>query len=704
MIAFPYGAVLKVQREWTIEDIRSKLNDMKRCGMNIVVIWPAVFWWENRAHAEYPFHTGIEILKHAETIGMKVIMELAGQITALEYAPDFLMREDYYARKADGTPKNEGYVFDCLNYNHPEVKELVRKNFSDAARAYKDYKALYGYDILNETMFTTYDRYTLQLYRTWLEQKYGTIERLNEVWDRTYYGWNQIEFNFWLWPSVMPYVDWQQFRKANVGMILSEWRGYVKAVDPDRPTIADNINSMLATDQFYGRPHDDWNAAANVDEYGISFYPKEDLAGTPPYKRWETFVGIHSATRTGRFWISELQSHHRNMFKPNSVVYPHELKWWAWEAISHGAMGLIYWKWDPFVKGIQTAGRGLVDAKGNPTPRAKAAAEIAEILEAHAEAFVAYAPEQPRVAIVYDKLTHDFTKAYTFSVPQETSIYVDSIAGLYECLWELNIPVKFVTPQDVVEGKADAYRALFLTNQLAVGPAFAVALQHYAEQGGMVIADGKFGEIGEDGVLNEDTPGGALNEALGCRLVDIDPLGLDITIGAEASDGGDGGTLPGYFERKLLEIVQPQEEVWGRYGDGYPAVVSSSIGRGRIVYISTMLWYGYNKQPNPEVLRWLRRLDRTFGFSLHMSGDPRLKLCTARGEDGMLVYMFNYTDEAITSEIAINGFACKSETVSVEAIVPSGTVSHRQSTDGRIVLQVDVPAREVAICKLKRRN
>lgn len=77
---FPYGSVLKVHREFSLEDIRRKLDDMQRCGMNFVVIWPAFFWWENKASANYPFQTGIEILKHAEQIGMKVIMELAAKL------------------------------------------------------------------------------------------------------------------------------------------------------------------------------------------------------------------------------------------------------------------------------------------------------------------------------------------------------------------------------------------------------------------------------------------------------------------------------------------------------------------------------------------------------------------------------------------------------------------------------------------------
>lgn len=709
MSRFPYGAVLKVQREFSLDDIKRKLDDMKRCGMNTVVIWPAVFWWEPKTNANYPFQTGIEILEHAERIGMKVIMELAGQITSLEYMPDYLMKEEYYAVKLDGTIKNDSGVFDYINYNHPEVKSLVRANFTAVAKAYSGYSALYGYDILNETMFTSYDRHTLQVYRTWLARKYGTLDRLNEVWDRAYLGWNQIEFNFWQWPSVMPFVDWQQFRKENIGMILSEWRGYVREVDPIHPCVADNIGSMVSSDMFYSRPHDDWNAAANVDEYGISFYPKENLAGTPHYKRWETFVGVHSATKTGRFWISELQSHHRNMFNPGSIVYPYELKWWNWEAISHGAKGMIYWKWDPFIKGNQTSGRGLVDAKGSFTPRAFAAAEVGAILSEHSDAFMTYEPEKPRAAILYDKLTHDFTKAFTPAVPQETSIYVDSIAGLYESLWELNIPVKFITPDDVKNGLANDYRALFLVNQLTVGPELAEALRRYAEQGGTVIADGKFGDVREDGLLNEDQPGGALNEVLGYRLIDIDPLQLDITLGGEGDSNSDVVTdsdhgkrvLPGYFERKLLAVEDPQVEVWGRYADGYPAILCSRVGQGRIVYASTLLWYGYHKSPNQEVLAWLKRLDLELGLSLHGISDSELKFCTLRGDDGLLLFVFNYAEEAAASDIVLNGI--ETEPSAMEDISHRGDLS-AQWEQGRLKLHAVVPGREVGIYKFTWRD
>ena len=83
MLTFPYGAVLKIQREYTLKDIHNHMDKMKNIGMNFIVVWPAVYWWEDRNLPNYPYNTGHEILKYADKIGMKVIMELAGQITSL---------------------------------------------------------------------------------------------------------------------------------------------------------------------------------------------------------------------------------------------------------------------------------------------------------------------------------------------------------------------------------------------------------------------------------------------------------------------------------------------------------------------------------------------------------------------------------------------------------------------------------------------
>lgn len=695
---FPYGTVYKVQREHSMEDIAVTLRQIKELGMNFVVIWPAVFWWEDKTLSGYPYHTGQEILKLAQTIGLRVVMETAGQVPSLEYAPDFRMKPEYFATGENGQPVHHSQSFDYINYNHPDVKRMMKNYLTEIAQAYKDYPALHGYDIWNETMFASYDAHTIHLFREWLQNKYGTIAELNRVWDRAYQDWSEVQITRWLWASVMPFVDLQQFRKQTIGMLLKEWRDIIRETDSSHPVIADNIGSMLARDEFYYRPHDDWTTAANVDEYGISFYSKENMQGTRPSLRWQNFVGIHSAAPTGRYWISEMQSHNRNMFNPTSVVYPHEIKQWNWEAIAHGAKGIIYWKWHPFIKGVQTAGRGLVNAKGEYTQRALAAERIAGILHAHDKAFTEYEPELPSAAILYDTLSLDFSKSYTQTMPSEQRIYHESLAGLYEGLWECSIPVKFIKPEDVISQQVERFPVLFVTNQINIGPSLAAALRHYVEQGGTLICDGKFGEIGDDGILNRHLPGGELGELLGFEQVDIDPLDLDIHYSLEDAEA----VMPGFFEKKCLHVSKDgsdRVETIGFYGDGSPAMIRSTAGTGQVLFISTFLWYGYWKKRDPRLLDFIRRLDKQLNLSLHRTNNDNLKYCTMQGDDGKLLFVFNYGSESEMGDIEVSGVPwnrCSILELYTEQLRESDT------QEGQLTVHVEIEPQDVCIYKISK--
>ena len=246
-----------------------------------------------------------------------------------------------------------------------------------------------------------------------------------------------------MWASVMPRVDFHQFQKENVSIILKEWGDIVRKVDPKHVIIADNIHSSVVMDCFYTRPQDDWNVSENVDRFGVSFYPKNSRTDVMKnHKRWEVFDGTGAAAKNKGFWISEMQTHNRHMFDPGAGVHPYELRMWNWEGISHGASAIIYWMWEPFIKGVQTSARGLVDVNGNDTPRSDEAKDIGRIIAENEMEFLQYKPESPNVAILYDKLSQDFYKVYTlmYKAAVSESMYTDSIEGLYKCLWEQNIP------------------------------------------------------------------------------------------------------------------------------------------------------------------------------------------------------------------------------------------------------------------------
>lgn len=646
---FRYGAVLKIQREFTLDTIYRHLKAMKELGMNQVVVWPAIYWWEDRTQADYPFHTGRKILEYAQSLEMQVIMELEGQITCLEYAPDFLMKNEYYPVDRNGHCTNQGSGYGYLNYSHPEVRQLIEKCYTDAARAYQGYPALYGFDIYNETRFESYDTYTLRFFREWLKEKYQSIEALNQVWERTYYDWSQIQFCYWMWASVMPVVDYNQFKKAHMAAILGDWNQMIKAVNPEVTVIADNVYATVSEDQHYDLPQDDWSVARSVDEFGISLYPKNDAVGFVPYRRWMTLSGIHGASPSGNFWIAELQSHNVSMFNTLSTVRTEDINWWVMEAIAGGAKGIIYWKWDPFVKGVQTLGRGLVDIKGNYTYRARAAGKIAGLLAQYRDEFADYQPYPATAAILYDSLNHDFTKAYSRNHGQvlSDSIYLDSLDGLYHCLWNEQIYPDFISTGELVNGFMPPCQVLFVTSQVYLSADLSAALLRFVEQGGTLICDGRFGMVDETGYVYEDLPGGPFNHKLGISFLDLEPLDLQITL-----DLNWGGlALDGYYEKQIWEVDRDRAEVIAVFDDQTPAMARTVYGNGEIVSIASYLWYGYHCQHSNSAAAFAAMLGDKYHLRRQYSADGQVKVSRIGGENGELVFVFHYGEADISTRI-----------------------------------------------------
>ena len=419
---FNYGAVFKITREDSLSDIKQNLIQMKESGFNTVVVWPAFFWWEEKGE-DYPFATGKKVLEFADEIGIKVVMELAGQLSAMEYAPDFLMKEEYYAIDRDHHREWAQGSFGFLNYYHPEVKELVISQFKAAAEAYKNSPALLSYDIFNETMFRSFDDYTKSEFQNWLKTKYKTIEKLNSVWERTYKDFSQISFEKWLWMSIMPLADYNAFRRESIAIILKDWYAAVKEVDPNHPIMADNVYAQSSPLGLYFRPQDDYGMKSAVDEIGMSFYPKQKNGTFEPALRHNIFDGFYSASNGDGFWIAEMQTHNQSVYAPTTCVNPKELKQWCLEGYSAGAKSLIYWMWRPFNKGVQTLGRGLVNYKNEPTERLKVATELSKLFNEMG----VIKPLKSEIAILYDPITEDIVRLVSAAPELEQNLYNLSI-------------------------------------------------------------------------------------------------------------------------------------------------------------------------------------------------------------------------------------------------------------------------------------
>lgn len=624
---FLYGSVLKVSRDDTLESIERCFAMMRESGQDTVVIWPAFFWWEEKTE-DYPFRTGKEILNLAEKQGLKVIMELAGQLTVCEYIPDFMMKEEYFARDKWGAIEEGQDSFGFLSYFHPEVNELICKHFAMAAKAYKDMPALIGYDIFNETMFRSYDDWTLKEFRLWLKEKYGSIEKLNSVWDRTYSDWSQIHFETWMWLSIMPRADHAAFKKASIARFMKKWAQAVRDVDREHFLIADNIHSQVSRAGDYNRPQDDFGLREAADEIGMSFYPKQVRGCQPPAERWQIFDGFFAASGREGFMISEMQTHTQAMFNPTTAVRPYELKQWCFEAAAAGAKGIIYWMWRQFEKGLQTLGRGLVDYKGRPTVRLTAAKEIGEVLK-----YGILKPVRSKVGLVYDPLCEDFQRVYTAAYAMKDDLYLTSLHGAYKAFFDNNIRCDIITLSEIKD-----YPFIVLSNHIVLSKSNAQAIRDYVAKGGKVLSSGKLAVVDELSAACHEQPGMGLQELFGYEWLDMDYEDLEISL-----EGG--RKLSGYYTHEMAAVTGT---VAGHFGNGDPALVHNRFGEGETLAVLSDIFHGYANTGDVTVRDFVAELARHYSLAqIKAEGNLTLRLAENKGKTYLFAFNYSHNTETI---------------------------------------------------------
>lgn len=623
MTEYPYGSVFKVTRQDTEESIRNAFAHMQGSGFNTVVIWPPAYYWEPKGE-NYPFDTGMRILRIAQEQGLKVIMELAGQLSVCEYIPDFEMKEEYLPVDEFGHREWGQDSFGFLNYFHPEVKERISDFYRRAARAYKDFPALMGYDVFNETMYRSFDPYTMDAFRGWLKRKYGSIEKLNQVWERTYNDFSQIHYEHHKWMSIMPKADYRAFRKASVGMILKDWCDAVREADPDHMLIADNIHSQVSLRGDYLRPQDDYDLKATVGEIGMSFYPKGVGGPFPPAQRHQIFSGFADAARGDGFFVSEMQTHIQALYNPSTAVRPWELRQWCLEAYAHGAKGLIYWMWRPFTKGLQTLGRGLVDYRGSSTERLELAEELGQMIRQMGPCN----PIKGKVGVVYDPMSEDFQYLYTEAYDVDQKFYLTEVYGAYKLLFDAGIPCDMIRLEEVFD-----YSAVLLPGHIVLSEEGARCLRRYINRGGLCITDGRFGLVDENATLYSSLPGGPAAELCGQQLLDSDYEGLSFP--------WETGIVDGFYGRDLMALTDGVSRA--NYSDGCPAVTEKTTGKGKYIGINGFLCYGYGKEENKGTLEFFTSLLAQEGIT-PICDNPHVKLRLVRAAGKLQAVAFNYSE------------------------------------------------------------
>jgi beta-galactosidase len=691
------------------------LQTIKSLGFNHVRTW--VDWaTAEPQRGEFRFDALEQLLSLADRVGLRVIVQIYSD-SAPEWVgqayPDASFVTDKGVRI--GSQAAPGF---CLD--HGRVRTDVARFIAAVSTVARAHDAFYGFDVwsephivnwvwFNENVEFCFCPHTVAKFRTWLQQKYGSLDGLNRAWYRTFSSWDQVEPP--RYGTILSYADFIDWKTFVAYKLEDDLRMKATAARGDAPPAAFRVSShsdvpavLLSPLSGYGSP-DDWLMTRAVDHYGTSIYPKHASSTSPwsPVRLMSALDGIRSAARERGWWIGELQAGQgATGVRVAHPVTAADLRLWGWSVVSRGARSISYYAWYPMSSGYESNGYGMIELDGRVTARARAAGALADLVTRNANLFAALRPERATVAIVYNRLSY-MAGGNTVG-PGQTAR--NAIVGAYRAFYDQNIQADFVHPDEIVAGALGAYKAVYFPYPIMMSRPVASALATYVGEGGTLIAEARPAWNDERGFANARIPGAGLDEVFGVReaiLGVAEPLAMSVAPNLE----GELKTLAGiqvaghgYLESLELKGAR----VLATDADGQPVATIHGYGRGRAVLLGSFVSAAFEQDPqkNATAGALIAALARLAGVSprVKISGAPAGVVEARLMESGraMLLIAINHDTSAhrVTIELPKDAPAGEWQNLETAAVLP---------LEGRIggpMFQYRLAARDVLVLLARR--
>lgn len=596
---FPYGAVYFRKSNPPEQDWARDHQTAARMGMNTFRHW---FMWSaiEIAPGRYDWRDYDRMMDLAAQNGIKVV--IAELVTA---APEWLFHKYPQARfrVSDGSVVNSsiggssatgGFPGLCLD--NPEIQAAAGKFLIALVEHYRNHPALLGYDLWNENSYNggnprkmyCYCDATKRKLRTWLQGKYGTVERTAKTWNRySYATWDDVEppYDF---GGYSESLDWLQFR-IDDAFDLFHWRtSLFRQHDPKHLVMAHGVAGTL--EALPSSANDEWRSASEVDVWGFTFVASRK--GDEPWKQFQAVDLVRAGARGKPFWHAEAEAGPLWM-QPQVLNRPREdgripdasdVRLWNLVSCAGGATGILYPRWRPLLDGPLFGAFGPFGMDGSVTPRAEMAGKFAQWANVHPEVWKAR-PVKGDVGLAFVPESEIFN----YVQQGETRDYAQSIRGAYQAFFDSNIQADFVALDDISQ-----YKIVYLPYPLMLKLETVSKLRSFVEKGGTLISEGLPAYFGEHGQAGATQPNYGLDELFGAResYVEFTPdlLGkLQLEVNGHKI----------YGSSFLQEYAVTGGHSVGTYGNGHVAAVQNQRGQGRTLLIGTYPGAGYDLHHSP---------------------------------------------------------------------------------------------------------
>lgn len=628
---------------------RQDPEKIKGLGFNTVRTWVEWNVGEPR-EGEYHLENLDLLLKLAQEAGLKVIVQVY-----VDSAPEWVGAKYPDGRYAaqDGQPipsqAAPGYCFD-----HAGVREAILGFYQEVARHAEKSSAFYGWDLWSEPAALNWARIGYKAepmfcycpssrarFREWLKQKYGTLDRVNEEWHRTFTDWNQVDPpRYGTILTYADFMDWRVYYGSKLAEDLKTRNDAVKAVDPSHVTTshAPNPSPLVRTLADPYDPTDDYLMKDSVDYFGTSFYPKL----TAEQYNWTLeqrvlAMDLTASITGGRgFYVGELQSGYGiHGTTVGSPVTASDLELWTWGMVARGAKAINYYAFYPMNAGYESGGYGMINLDGTLTERSRHAGEMARTIEANQDLLLAAHPEPAQAAVVFSPLA-PLVGGYD-EEGGRTAMH-QAVAGYHRMFFERNLPIDVLSSRELAQDNLQRYKLIVVPYPLMLTAEEAGLLQKYVAGGGHLFVEARPGWVDERGRAQPRVPGFGWDEMLGVREKQVIPgKEFEVRWGAEQ-----------FKSMTFAEQFEPANgaaRVVASLADGTPLAYESKYRKGTAILFGSFA--GQENYAHPVAMHPLGKILAGWaGLNPpKLEAPPLVEVREMRATKGRLVFLFNHADK-----------------------------------------------------------
>ncbi len=578
---FPFGcqyhrAPTPLPEEWP-----GDLAEIARQGYTHVQFRPQ---WRchERIRGQYEWGDLDRLFELAAQNGLRVILK-----AQLENAPDWVFTEleggrvGFHGKPLDPIAHAAFYVggwWPC--FDNPAVAAAAADFTRELASRYKSHPALWFYNAWNEPRSRPLGqcqcRHSLESYRNYLRERFGTIEALNAAYGK---AWSSFETVF-VPHSHSDYIElflWRQWAAWAVSRQVEVSAEAFRAADPGHPVMCHVGCSSLVQDPACDTS-DDFANAEKVDWYGCSF-PIELLANNIMERNLPLYQSAWLRRVDGNYWCQEFYTNYANWMREAD---PDFLEQAIWMAVASGCRGLTFWQYRSERFGEESNGWGMREIDGSSTRRSDRCDRVAKVLRKLGGEFAETEPVRSPVALWFQRRNDLLMRIEAMQSDLErideirpTTSYPAkrALIGSHTLLRLLGYTADFAVAGDELDGVS-----LLVVNSMELVDGEAARwLRNFVEQGGTLLVEYPFACRDERTWVTPVRPGHDLEQLLGCRE------GRRLTLGNQQEEirFPDGERMPVGGDRVVL--LPTSGEVIGRWADGGAAVVRHSLGRGTVL-------------------------------------------------------------------------------------------------------------------------